>query len=152
MSCTCGSIIGNQVVLCKAWPARNYCDALSRPVLTGAGTEASNQSLAACVAASDLQPKKKPVGRCRWFDALRFWIRRRLFLQMIVHGSHGIGVLQPWFAGCCSWYELLLESQVLKQIQKWWIIDLLFAWGPSVCMDHFNTKHHRGECCIEERF
>ncbi len=33
----------------------------------------------------------------------------------------GICLLQPWFAGCCSWYELLLESQVLKKIQKWWL-------------------------------
>lgn len=60
-------------------------------------------------------------------------------------------VLQPWFAGCCSWYELLLESQVLKADPKMMNYRSSFCLRTQ-CMDHFNTKLHRGECCIEERF
>ena len=83
--------------------------------------------------ASDLQPKKTPMIWCiEVLDPEAF-----IFFQMIVHGSHGIG-----------WEKSLDLQDVAHGMNYFWRVRSL----SSVCMDHFNTKLHRGECCIEERF
>ena len=68
--------------------------------------------------ASDLQRKKPKTYRCHWGSGPGGSSRPCRPCRLC---HFGICLLQPWFAGCCSWYELLLESQVLKKIQKWWL-------------------------------